>query len=206
MAEYARAERRALTELMADLGPDAPTLCEGWTTRDLAAHLVLRERRPDAAAGILVRPLRSYTARVQRHLSGLVWTALLDSVRSGPPALLRPLDGQVNVVEMYVHHEDVRRAQPDARPRALDHGEEAVLWARSRALARLVRRRLPVGVTLVAPGFGQVEVRRGDPHVTVSGPPGEIILYLTGRQRAAQVEVSGPPDAVARLAAAPLGL
>src|SRR5882762_622635 len=36
-------ERRELCDLFLELGPDAPTLCEGWTTLDLAAHLVLRE-------------------------------------------------------------------------------------------------------------------------------------------------------------------
>ena len=40
-----------------ETGPDGPTLCEGWQTRDLAAHLVLRERRPDAAAGVMGGPL-----------------------------------------------------------------------------------------------------------------------------------------------------
>ncbi len=53
---YSREERRALCALLDETGPDAPTLCEGWTTGDLAAHLVLRERRPDAAAGVAGRP------------------------------------------------------------------------------------------------------------------------------------------------------
>jgi uncharacterized protein (TIGR03083 family) len=44
----ARAERAALCDLFDEVGPDAPTLCAGWTTRDLAAHLVIRERRADA--------------------------------------------------------------------------------------------------------------------------------------------------------------
>ena len=36
-----------------ELGPDAPTLCEGWTTFDLAAHLVVRERNPAEVQRIL---------------------------------------------------------------------------------------------------------------------------------------------------------
>ena len=36
----AQRERRALVETMRTVGPDAPTLCGDWTTRDLAAHLV----------------------------------------------------------------------------------------------------------------------------------------------------------------------
>ena len=50
---FAQIERQDLCTLFEDLGPDVPTLCEGWTARDLAAHLVVRERRPDAALGIL---------------------------------------------------------------------------------------------------------------------------------------------------------
>jgi uncharacterized protein (TIGR03085 family) len=205
VSAYAQWERRALCDLMLEVGPDAPTLCEGWSVRDLAGHLVLRERRPDAAVGILVKPLRSYTDRVQHRLSDRSWPTVVEDVRSGPPALLRAVDEQVNVVEMFVHHEDVRRAQPDALPRTLDPGEERTLWARLVPMARLVRRRLPVGVTLEAPGFGRVKARRGEPHVTVTGPPGELVLFATGRRRAARVDVSGPPDAVSRLEAARLG-
>jgi uncharacterized protein (TIGR03085 family) len=203
---YAQAERRALCDLMTDAGADAPTRCEGWTVQDLAAHLVLRERRPDAAAGIVVRPLQGYTAQVQRRLRGRPWPTLVDEVRAGPPALLRPLDEQMNLVEMFVHHEDVRRAQPHWEPRSLDDGETRALWARVSPMARLLRRRLPGGVTLEAPGSGRVVARRGQPQVTVTGPPGELLLFLSGRQDVARVETSGPPDAVARLRSAALGL
>ncbi len=190
---------------MLEVGPDAPTLCEGWTVRDLAAHLVLRERRPDAALGILVSPARGYTDRVQRRLRERPWPSLVEDVRSGPPALLRMVDEQMNVVEMFVHHEDVRRARPGWAARALDPGEERALWARLGPITRLVRRRLPVGVALAAPGFGEVEARRGSPHVTVTGPPGELVLLVSGRQQVARVETSGPPDAVSQLMGARLG-
>ena len=86
MARYAQQERRALAELFARVGPDAPTLCEGWTTADLAAHLVVRERRPDAGPGIVVPMLAGYTDKVQRGVrDGHTWTQLVDKVRSGPP-------------------------------------------------------------------------------------------------------------------------
>jgi hypothetical protein len=35
-------ERAQLSDLFDELGPQAPTLLTPWTTRDLAAHLVLR--------------------------------------------------------------------------------------------------------------------------------------------------------------------
>ena len=205
---FAQSERAALCDLLLEVGPEAPTLCQGWQAADLAAHLVLRERRPDAAAGILGGPLRRYTERTQRSIrDGRSWPELVGLVRSGPPALLRPIDEPVNTVEYFVHHEDVRRAAPDpAPPRPLDPALEAVLWRRLRGLAILARRRVPVGLTLSAPGYGSLTVRAGTPMVTLRGAPGELLLFMTGRQQAAVVEPDGPADAVRRVQEARLGL
>ncbi len=52
-ADLAQLERGRLCDLFLEVGPDSPTLCEGWTTADLAAHLVIRERKPLAAPGIV---------------------------------------------------------------------------------------------------------------------------------------------------------
>jgi hypothetical protein len=73
-------------------------------------------------------------------------------------------------------------------------------------LARVVGRRAPVGLVLDAPGYGRATARRSEPEVTVTGPPGELVLFATGRQRVAQVELSGPPDAVERVRGADFGL
>ena len=59
-------ERHELASLLLEVGPDAPTLCEGWTTRDLAAHLVIRQDRVDAQAGIVIRQLSGWTERVRQ--------------------------------------------------------------------------------------------------------------------------------------------
>lgn len=206
-SSFAQSERSSLCDLLLEVGPDAPTLCQGWQTADLAAHLVLRERRPDAAAGILAGPLRSYTARVQRAIRDRhPWPELVALVRSGPPAILRVIDEPVNTVEYYVHHEDVRRAQGGAGSRSLDPALEAALWRRVRGLALLARRRVPGSLTLVAPGRGTVTVRAGEPMVTLTADPGELVLFMTGRQQAAAVQAEGPPDAVRRMQEARLGL
>ena len=52
MTTPATLERRRFADALLEVGPDAPTLCDGWSTRDLAAHVVLRDRRPDAAGGL----------------------------------------------------------------------------------------------------------------------------------------------------------
>ena len=47
MTHLAELERAALCDTLEAVGPDVPTLCDPWTTAELAAHLVIRDRRPD---------------------------------------------------------------------------------------------------------------------------------------------------------------
>jgi uncharacterized protein (TIGR03085 family) len=206
---FAQVERAALADLLTELGPDRPTLCEGWTTRDLAAHLVVRDRRPDAAAGIVVKPLAGHNERVRQAATGRPYEDLLALLRKAPVwsvAAIGPLDRAVNTLEFYIHHEDVRRAQPDWQPRALSRAHERALWALIPASARLALRRFPAGVRIEAPGHGQGRAGRGEPVVTVTGPPGELALFLSGRQPAARVEVTGPDELTGKLRQAHLGV
>ncbi|MGH3910316.1 MAG: TIGR03085 family metal-binding protein, partial [Pseudonocardiaceae bacterium] len=150
----AASERLALSDLMERVGPDAPTLCGHWTTRDLAAHLVLREGRLDASPGILVPPMAGYTARIQRGIAQRPWPELLAQVRSGPPwwsPLRLPGVEKINAVEFFVHHEDVRRARRGWTPRAADPRRAAELWALLVRGAGLWYRKSPVGVVLRRP-------------------------------------------------------
>ncbi len=206
---YSREERLALSDLLDATGPDAPTLCAGWLTRDLAAHLVLRERRPDAAAGVLGGPLAGYTARVQRRLGQrLTYTQLVQAFRDGPPRLspfaLPRVDEAANTVEYFVHHEDVRRAQPDWEPRDIDAGLSETLWRRLRA-TRLFLRKAPVGVELARDSGGgesgpyRVTVKNARPTVTVIGAPAELTMWAMGRTSAANVSFDGTEAAIATL-------
>ncbi len=197
---YPRAERAALCELLDRLGPEQPTLCAGWLTRDLAAHLILRERRPDAALGIMVAPLAGHTERVQRRLAGQPFADLVARVRRPPwwsPAAIAPLDRATNTTEFFIHHEDVRRARPDWQPRPLDAGLARELWSQLRMTAKLGLRRFPGTVTLAAPGHGELVAGAGGPAVRVTGDPGELILLASGRSTAAKVEATGD-EALAR--------
>ncbi|MFJ2029406.1 TIGR03085 family metal-binding protein [Streptosporangium sp. NPDC087985] len=209
---HAGAERAALGDLFVQLGPDAPTLCEGWTTFDLAAHLVLRERRPDAAGGIALRPLARYTASVQESLKARHgYAGLVELVRSGPAGLYRLVpgaDSAVNTLEFFVHHEDVRRAQRVWEPRELPADLEEIFWKRLRTGRRLFLRRSPVGVVLHRIGGGGVALggTRDAPVVEVTGTAGELLLFCFGRQSHAKVGLTGPEDAVARLMDARLGV
>ena len=107
----AQQERTTLCDLFSELGPDAPTLCEGWLTADLAAHLVVRERRPDSGPGLVWSPLADYTDKVRNGVRDRTpWEKLVETVRRVPQLLLRPVDGLMNTVEFFIHVEDVRRA------------------------------------------------------------------------------------------------
>ncbi|MEH0934877.1 TIGR03085 family metal-binding protein [Micromonospora psammae] len=209
MPRYARSEREALADLMLELGPDAPTINEGWTTRDLAAHLVVRERRPDAAGGIVLPPLRGYAERVRRRIAARPWPQLVGQVRR-PPAwspLGNPLtDELANTMEFFVHHEDVRRARPGWSPRDLPAGLQARLWKPAGLLARVALRRFPADLLIQAPGFGELSVGRGGERLRLVGAPGELTLFLSGRQRVARVQIDGPQPLADRLRTAPLGL
>jgi uncharacterized protein (TIGR03085 family) len=151
---HSRDERLALATLLAEKGPDEPTLCTGWKTGDLAAHLVLRESRPDAAAGVMGGPLAGYTARVQQRLaSRSSYAHLVEAFRNGPPRFspfaLPRLDEAANTVEYFVHHEDVRRAGAGWTPRELDPALSDALWTRLKGGSRFFLGKAPVGVELV---------------------------------------------------------
>jgi len=200
---FARSERLALADLFDAVGPDQPTLCEGWQTRDLAAHLVIRERRPDAAVGILVKPLAAYADRVQKSVAARPWDTLVGQVRK-PPALSAsgpaPLDRVLNTTEFFVHHEDVRRAQPDWAPRPLDPGLGKALAKQVRLVGKLRLRRFPAQVTITMPGYGEpVVTGSGGPRLDVSGDPGELNMLFSGRQAVARVTIVGPDALVDRL-------
>ncbi|MFI7676668.1 TIGR03085 family metal-binding protein [Actinophytocola sp. NPDC049390] len=193
-------ERAALCDLLDELGPDQPTLCAGWQTRDMAAHLVVREHRPDAAPGILLPALAGYTKRVQDGYARRPWRELVDLVRGGPPAWwptrIPAVDKLVNSVELFIHHEDVRRGQEGWTPREPDARRDAALWAGLKRAGKLTLRKTPVGLILHRGDGDSVVIRRGPNTVTVTGEPGELLLFAFGRD-AARVEFDGDQHAIA---------
>lgn len=204
----ARRERAALVATMREAGPDAPTLCAGWTARDLAAHLVVRERRIDAAPGILVPALAGYTAKVQEQVTASNdWAALLDKVASGPPVYspFAVLDPLVNVAEMFIHHEDVRRAGTSWEPRTLDDQTARALARQVAQFARMTLGKSPARVSLATPDGKVLATAGSGSPVTVTGEPGELLLFAAGREPA-RVRFDGDDDVVAALRAARRGL
>jgi uncharacterized protein (TIGR03085 family) len=202
MTRFASSERQGLCDTFERVGPDAPTLCSPWRTRDLAAHLVVRERRPDVSAGILVPALAGRLEKVQNGYARWEWPRLIEEVRSGPPfwspASLGPVNEAMNTAEFFVHHEDVLRATPDWDARELPDDYQSALWGIASRAARLQLARSKVGVVLVAPSYGERQVRSATDRGTVriTGTPGELLLYSFGRRDYAQVDITGSEEAL----------
>ncbi|HEY1440017.1 MAG TPA: TIGR03085 family metal-binding protein [Mycobacterium sp.] len=204
-------ERAALVEILRAVGPDAPTLCEGWTTRDLVAHLLVRERRPDAVPGLVFGPLASYTARLQNRLTtSTKWEDLVDLFASGPPvfSMFKLLDPVASIHEMFVHHEDVRRAQTGWEPRELDAITTAAVKRRVAIISRVGMAKsmaaVPARLTLRTPDGKTVVTVGSGPPVTVEGEPLELLLFAFGRN-AIRVDFGGDDDLIAAVRAAKRG-
>jgi uncharacterized protein (TIGR03085 family) len=194
---FADRERRELADLLDVLGPDAPTCCAGWTTGHLAAHLVVRDRRPDALPGLGAEavgaggPLPRWSHRLEDRLrTSTPYATVVGRVRSGPPAwspfAWPVLAGAFNTTELAVHHEDVRRAQPDWAPRDLPPTVQDALWN----AATLFARRARGGLVLRRSDVSGVEKRIGSGSTTVTGTPMELLLWAAGRRDVARVAVS----------------
>lgn len=203
----ARAERAALVATMRDTGPDAPTLCVGWNNRDLAIHLILRERRLDATAGIFIGALAGHTAAVSESYADRPWDELLVLLAEGPPwySPFRAGDRFLNLAEMFVHHEDVLRGGADPNgpflPRTVSPEMQRALETPLRTVGRRIMSSSPVRATMATPdGRVLMTAGRGEA-VTVTGTVGELLLFAFGRAPV-DVEFSGSPIAVASLRSA----
>lgn len=197
---------------MREVGPDAPTLCGQWRVRDLAAHLVLRERRPDAALGILFAPMAGRTEKVQEALAGRPFEDLLDTIASGPPKwspfALGPINEAANLGEFFVHHEDVLRASDGGARRTLESRMSNALFGMLPRLAKMTLRHVRTGVVADCGSYGRQSLKSPkDDHgnVVLLGEPQEVLLYAYGRGSVTDVELDGADHDVADFRQSPLG-
>ena len=206
--EILSAERAAMCDTFDAVGPDAPTLCEGWTTADLAAHLIVREHRPDAMPGVIIGgPFAAHTAKLMDAAKRKGYDSMIATLRTGLPLLYRVGPGAfANVMENWIHHEDIRRANGQ-EPRPPDADVDAFLWRTLGLSGRMAARKVrPFGLELDA-GAGRNRVPgSANPRVVMRGAPGEIALYLAGRKSGSRVQLDGPPDALQALSEAKFGL
>jgi uncharacterized protein (TIGR03085 family) len=206
----AQSERLRLCDTALVVGPDAPTLSGEWNVRDLLAHLVVRDSDPVGGPGIVLPPLAFLTERRMRSIARADFAHLVERVRRPAvwaPARLPQLDKALNTLEFFVHHEDIRRAQPGWAPRELTMGEQKQLWKAIGYAGRgLVRRSgVPAAIRWEETGV-ETTLRRGEAPVMVTGDPGEITLFLFGRDPVSGLAFDGPPPHVTKLRHAGLGI
>ncbi|MET0998414.1 MAG: TIGR03085 family metal-binding protein [Marmoricola sp.] len=213
MESMSRSERAALCNTALEAGEQAPTLCGLWTVKDLVIHLLVRERDPLGAPGILLPQLEGLTDRAARRLAGQDFSSLVERVRSGPPRWspmsLPPLDRALNTLEFFVHHEDIRRAGTEWEPRELTDREQKVIWKAIGTAGKGLVRSIGVPVEIrwtSAERESSAVLRKGDDPVVVSGTPAEITMMLFGREQHVGLEFDGPEASVKKLTATDLGL
>lgn len=206
MQRWDHVELEALLETLRSTDPEAPTLCEGWQARHLAAHLFLRRHQPWQS--FRQQPDSRFAELAEQAADPAVYATVIDDFAK-PPASLSlqalpdgPLGMQTNFVEYVIHHEDLRRGAGPVPPRRLPAPFSDALFERIGLLARAGLRSVDVGVVLVVPGGRRRVVRKSPDAVAVVGAPVELALVASGRRRAADVEILGEPAAVETFEAA----
>ena len=199
-------ERARLVETLEFVGPEAPTLVEGWSAQELARHLAAQDRLRGVPALVARRlvvatQLRLTAVYLDRPVAlALVnsgprsWAGCLQRLRQPPPrAVTGASVGPITLWEHVVHHEDLRRAS-SVRRTAWPDLTAVIDW-----LLAYNRRRLNgPGVRLVDADSSSAWSSRPSPAVTVTGPPSELVLWLSGRPWA-EVQVDGAADDVSGL-------
>jgi uncharacterized protein (TIGR03085 family) len=210
MSSFVTTERDALCETALEVGEDAPTLSGDWTAKDLLCHLLVRERSLLGAPGIQVPFLSRVTDHEMARLARLDYAVLVERFRSRPwlsPVALPQVDAWLNTLELFVHHEDLRRAQPDWVPRPLDGRARSTLWKAISAAGKVLVRSAGVPVTIRRTDLERRSVLAlGSDPVVISGLPGEVTLFLYGRAQTRDLTFEGPDEAIRKLRAANLSI
>ena len=213
--QFVEPSREVLAETLLAAGPGAPTLCEGWRTQELAAHLYLREHNPRVGLGMVLKPWRKATDKAIAALAAEsstpgAFAALVEKFRAGPPKMSlfawKPIDRTANLIEFFVHTEDIRRATDRWAPRALDADYSEALWAELVKRAAILYRSVDLGIVLVDPQGPRHVAKRAPVSVAIIGEPGELAMHANGRTGEALVTFEGQSDAVALLQTAVVGL
>lgn len=209
MTSFAKRERSAICQTLRQLGPDQLTLCQGWTTKDLLVHLIVRENRPDAAVGLFVPFLNSYTKSISNKYQDKSFEELISIFENGPkspsPFAIPKVDELANTFEFLVHHEDILRAQDNYQPRQFTQEDSKLLWSRFTKSAVFFMRKVKIGV-IAKTDQGTYTLKRGNDAVTISGNIVDLVMFAFGRQNKTEIVFEGDPLAVQKLKNSDLSL
>lgn len=195
LMEMARAERADLAEFLATLAPQdwrAPSLCSGWTVKDVVAHMVSYEEL--GALGLAKRFAKGWIVRANQvgvdEFAALSPQELLEFLGDHltPRGLTAGFGGMIALVDGTVHHQDIRRAL--GRPRTVPADRLVRVLELVPGNPRLGAGRRIRGLRLRATDTDWSHGR--GPEVT--GPGEALLMAMTGR-RAALPDLSGPGQA-----------
>ena len=200
------AQRAALCDLLADLTDDQwhqPSLCAGWTVRDVAAHLTLQQLGPGAVLAQMTKwrgSIDRTTAHVARsRASALTTDQLIAEIRAtvGSRRHIFGVTRLETLIDILVHSQDI--AIPLGRH--LDLPTDAAAVAASRALSMRWPPPLPSAKKMAGFRLTATDTSwsTGD-GPTVSGPMSTLLLVCCGRLAALpQLSGDGAAELTARL-------
>lgn len=200
-------ERSQLVRALRTLGPEAPTLAGAWSAAEIARHLASQDRLRGVpaylarriivatgwrlTAGYLDRPLAAALVNVGRR----DWNVCLRRLDRAPPRpVMTPSIATITLWEHVVHHEDIRRPANVARNSWPDLSP-VIDWLMSYNGRRLETH----GIRLVATDGGEWSTH-SPPRVSIHGALSELVLWLSGRGAAADIETSGDSADLAAIA------
>jgi len=192
--ELARAERLEFADFLAGLTPEqwaTPSLCAGWTVRDVAAHCVSFEGLSGGQLATRFLKGRLQTDRINAlavaDLAGSSTDDLIGLLRDNalPHGLGAGFGGRVALTDNMIHQQDIRRPLGLARTIPAERLSAALDFVR---YSPTIRGALRVrGVRLVATdsdwSYGKGPVVQGQ---------GEALLMVMAGRAAALSELDGP--------------
>jgi len=195
----AKSERSGIAETLLKVGPDSATLCSGWTSFDLLIHLILREKRPDAAFGENIPFLKDKSQKLKAAIIAKGFEQAVEDFAKGPklPSFfaLPGVDAVANAFEFIVHHEDLLRAQPDYQIREIPSQQLETLWKWFTKSAPLYFRKAKMGLVLESE-LGTYTIKTGKECLTLKGSVIDLILYAFGRKSVTNIEFSGDSELI----------
>ncbi len=194
----------------------SPSKCEGWTVAEVAGHIARFYEPFPALMWNLARwrvgllNMNTFGERRNRHWAAKGPEELANLFESKVPFFAKLGAGsKIVLIELLVHQEDIRRAVNKPRD-AAPNPETA--WAAVEAsfgqvgelkIDGTVKISVPDGPSAVLSAQnGKIQKDADSADVTVSGPPLELLHFLSGRESG--VEITGKEDLVAAINQKPL--
>jgi uncharacterized protein (TIGR03083 family) len=198
-------ERSALADSLQAVGPQGQSACGDWTAFDLAAHVVAAERaagalafcvRALAARGVQFRPSPQLVDSTIRRERRDGYSALIRRLRQpSPRLLLTPALAPATLFEVWMHHDDLTRAN-DLAHHTPDHLAEAIPFLLRYQASRLPSARLIVRTTDNHEfTFGQ----NVGATAILAGPSADLVRWLAGRRPSTAPNIEAQPAIIDQL-------